>query len=273
MSRLVVLCCLVLLTQAVPAYDLWFVQNEEFASSLAGWFTCDPNFDFPHERGTAEWSSEHDGSAHLSISGAPGNICLLTTINTTIYPGDIIRMHLTKSNTEGFGQFDLGIGWNSLFMDQVSAPGDSGEFVVDIVSSHCYLPGTVVGVLSCVWPGSAQAWIHYVSLHRDGSGVLEPSGPRRTKDVARSRGVHPNPATTSVSFSIDAPTAGKARVRVFDIRGGLVADFEAPCRVGTNSAQWDIKDASHRRVAAGTYLYAVKMDGQILSKGKVVVAE
>lgn len=276
-SKLFVLIAVGACLQFLPAYDLYFVgsENEDFDASLDGWYSADPGFPFPHTPGTAEWTSDSGGSVHMSISGSPGNIELLTVIGTTVYPGDTLLMSIYKTNTEGFGEFHLGIGHSSPFSQKASAPGPAGNYEVKLVCNQCYLPGTVFGVWSAVWPGSAEAWVKYVRLIRGGTGWTAMQDPGRHQTPARPSTMvraYPSPATGPVTLEFGLAQRTSAVVGIYDLTGSLVRRLEVSGTAGANRVTWNGVDDFGRSVAAGTYFYNVKAGRASVTNGKITLA-
>jgi hypothetical protein len=70
-----------------------------------------------------------------------------------------------------------------------------------------------------------------------------------------------NPRTT-LSWRV-APGTSTVRLRLFDLRGRLVREFEPSTEPGWNAVVWDGTDRRGRPVASGNYRFVVEADGQI----------
>jgi hypothetical protein len=198
-------------------------------------------------------------------------------VGTFLCPGDTIMMHITQTDLGNFGQTHLRIGpdWYDPFGQHDTAPRSAGEHDVSVVCDKFYQPGTPLQIVLVVWPGSGEAWIHYVRLGRGGSlairGTDEPR-PRATGTLVGQR-AYPNPTTKGVTFSVELPAQTGADLRIFDMTGALLRELHFAGRRGTNLIQWDGTDDSRRKVVAGIYCYQVKTETGHSEGGKVVVAE
>ncbi len=78
----------------------------------------------------------------------------------------------------------------------------------------------------------------------------------------------PNPSTSAVRFLLSIPADEGAELSLFDVRGRRLRDWRLPS--GQQLVEWDGKDASGRRAAAGTYLFQLRA-GATLVHRKVVL--
>lgn len=77
--------------------------------------------------------------------------------------------------------------------------------------------------------------------------LLRPS-PNPTRDVAR------------VAWTL--PVAARVKLAIYDVHGRLIRGWHAErLGPGTRSIVWNLRDAEHRRVAAGTYFVHLEADG------------
>ncbi len=84
--------------------------------------------------------------------------------------------------------------------------------------------------------------------------------------------VAPTPfsASTTLSFTLDVQS--NVMVRIFDVRGGLVATLlNGSLDAGTHSLQWNGTDANGAAVPSGRYFYAIESDGATETGSMVVV--
>lgn len=78
---------------------------------------------------------------------------------------------------------------------------------------------------------------------------------------------YPNPFNPLTRIDFVMPHGGRARITVFDIRGGRVATlFEGTLDAGPHSVFWDGRDSTGRSVATGLYLYRLEACGAELSR-------
>jgi len=78
-----------------------------------------------------------------------------------------------------------------------------------------------------------------------------------------------NPRTT-LSWRV-APGTSKVRLRLFDLRGRIVREFDPGQADGWNSITWDGTDGNGRAVASGNYRFIVEADGQVESTSLTLV--
>jgi len=83
----------------------------------------------------------------------------------------------------------------------------------------------------------------------------------------------PNPARGPVTFRLALQREGDARLEVFDLAGRRVAKlFDAGAAAGALRVEWDLADASERRVLPGLYLVRAQVAGAEVVR-RIVVAE
>jgi len=77
------------------------------------------------------------------------------------------------------------------------------------------------------------------------------------------RGTYPNPFNPTVSIDFELRAAGRAELRVFDVRGGLVATLkDENMGAGPHSVQWNGIDSAGRPQASGVYFVRLESGGQ-----------
>jgi hypothetical protein len=75
-------------------------------------------------------------------------------------------------------------------------------------------------------------------------------------------GAMPNPFNPRTTIRFELPRGARARLVIFDVRGGLVRVLlDSPQTAGHHEITWDGLDASGRGVATGTYFYRLEADG------------
>jgi len=116
--------------------------------------------------------------------------------------------------------------------------------------------------------GIVEAAVDDFELH-DASlipvGVALPPSPHSPPAVLAAP--RPNPAPGAATISLRLRDAGFARVRVFDLRGRLVATLhEGPATAGTLTLTWDGNDARGRMTASGIYWVRAEAAGEVLSR-------
>jgi hypothetical protein len=261
---------------ALAQYDLYFLTNGEFQSSLNDWYTALPN-NGPAP-GVAEWSPSHGGSAHLETHGS-STVQLMDCVGTTIYPGDTVYMRVTQTAIESPGHvlLKLGSGYQAApFSQGVAAPQQAGEHEVALVCNRFYSPGTALLATLSNWSGNSEAWVHYVRLARAGNAGVGfaddtrngavPPGPARLVEA------HPTISQARVSFNFDMASAVPVRVAVYDASGSLVRNLRHECVRGPNCLVWDGLNQENRPLPAGSYFYCISAPTGSIGTGKVVLA-
>ncbi len=76
--------------------------------------------------------------------------------------------------------------------------------------------------------------------------------------------VQPNPFNPQTTISFDLPQAGRAEVRIYSVRGELVAVLGGETRAaGTYREVWDGADRQGRDAPSGSYFARLVVDGQV----------
>jgi predicted outer membrane repeat protein len=107
----------------------------------------------------------------------------------------------------------------------------------------------------------------YVGLFID-LGAHEYPGPVAVDDTPTLTGTaiqstYPNPFNPTVSIDFTLQAAGRVELRVFDVRGGLVATLkDENMGAGPQTAQWNGVDDSGRPQASGVYFVRLNSSGQ-----------
>jgi hypothetical protein len=82
----------------------------------------------------------------------------------------------------------------------------------------------------------------------------------------------PNPFNPSTTIEFTAPARGEVAVRVFNLRGEVVATLlRGSVDAGRHSVVWNGRDASGAAVASGVYLYQVSGFGESLTRKMALV--
>lgn len=261
---------------ASAQYNLYFLTNGEFQSSLDDWYTAMPN-NGPSP-GEAEWSSEHGGSAHLTANGF-STVQLFDCLGTTLYPGDTLYMCVTQTAIPSPGNvaLRLGAGYQAApFSQFVATPRQAGEHEVALVCNRFYPPGTALLVILANWSGSSEAWVHYVRLARAG-GVVGFADDTRTgtAPVAPVRAVFAKPTLSRarVCFGFDLVAASPVRVAVYDAAGCLVREMQCEGTRGPNTVMWDGQDQEGRELPTGSYFYSLITPQGSAGSGKIVLTD
>jgi hypothetical protein len=74
---------------------------------------------------------------------------------------------------------------------------------------------------------------------------------------------YPNPFNPSTKIDFSIPQAGRVRLDVFDVHGGLVATLvDRSVGTETQSVVWNGRDRLGRTVSSGVYFYRLTIAGQ-----------
>lgn len=262
----------------IQGYQLFFLVNEDFDSNIGGWYTClDNRLDgTPVTPGTVEWSSDYGGSAHMTVSGAPSYIGLLGFTNTAIYPGDTLRCRTTHTEfvnaNLGFWIGGKGGEWND-FCEGIAWVHPAGTYDTSFTVMRFYPPGAPILIYLVTWPGSGEAWFHYVQLH-PATGILESKGsfkPGSYNPTKHSK-AYPVPTTENLTISFELPFSLPTEIKIFDCSGSLVKELKTMGKKGTNLINWNGSDNNGVKVGTGVYYYKANA-GSINESGKIVVTK
>jgi len=162
----IVCLMLIMFSFSISYGDL--VLNQDFDTNLGGWFTAFENpMSTTSSYGTVEWSPAFDGSAHLTVSGAPGVADLITGISTTIYPGDKIICKVTTSSMTNAGvHLYIGDYFNDINQRVDIYNRENSTFDMQLIADKTYEAGTSILIHLACWPGSGEVWIHNLDLIR-----------------------------------------------------------------------------------------------------------
>ena len=69
---------------------------------------------------------------------------------------------------------------------------------------------------------------------------------------------HPNPFNTAVHFTVFSASSTPISLRIYDLRGHLVHQFDRATNGDRVTLQWNGRNADGQRVSSGVYLYVVE---------------
>lgn len=96
------------------------------------------------------------------------------------------------------------------------------------------------------------------------SAAVTVTTPALALDLAQNA---PNPFNPSTRIPFTLDRAGRAVIRVYDVRGALVTTiFDGQLGEGRHTASWDGRDHRGRPAASGVYIYALTADRRTMSK-------
>jgi hypothetical protein len=82
----------------------------------------------------------------------------------------------------------------------------------------------------------------------------------------------PNPFSPETRIAFDLPTAGRAELRIYDVRGRLVRTLiDGKRAAGPQSVSWDGRDETGVEVASGVYFYSLNAPGVDESRRMILV--
>jgi hypothetical protein len=96
-------------------------------------------------------------------------------------------------------------------------------------------------------------------------------GPGNVQSPSRLLPAVPNPFRRSVVIPFALAEAGRARVDIFDVAGGLVRRLaDAPMDIGIQHLTWDGRDDDGRRLSPGVYFYRLETPGRVATRKLVM---
>ncbi|MDP6529585.1 MAG: FlgD immunoglobulin-like domain containing protein [Gemmatimonadota bacterium] len=107
--------------------------------------------------------------------------------------------------------------------------------------------GPAVDHSGCFWPAMEDARNWFDALRAASSAAIPGATPA-------SLSVRPNPATGDAVIAFSLPSAGRARLSVYDVAGRRIRTLlDAECTEGNTRVRWDGRDASGHPLPAGVY--------------------
>jgi hypothetical protein len=280
MRRTAIVCVTFCMVLGVAASAPAQIPNGEFDSNLLGWLTLGGFYDTGQEvpRGTTDWSSNHGGSAYLTVDGAPCLAALGNFIDEDIHAGDTIRAEVYHTDFGNFAGINLKIGGyhESNTCGQESGahqcPGP-GPCYLEIVADRDYACGTLVWFWFCAWPGQAEAWINWVRVMK-ATGLQENEGPEKPRATGLLlHAPRPNPGGNgAVQVGFVIAHAGEASLTVYGTAGTAVRTLvSGVLEPGEHQAMWDGTDDSGIAVPNGVYIVRLEAGNQGTSKKVTLV--
>ena len=260
-------------------YDLFFIVNGEFENNLGDWQIAYGNRvdGIPIARGTAEWSSNYGGSAHLTVDGSPSGVSLITYCRTVLFPGDKIKVGLYHTNFVYGVQAGINVRGGS-FGEQVStkaaAPEEDIELIVEIKNIH--LPGTPIELWLVSWPGSGEAWFKYVRLERGGNVTKIKESQKLPESLMNPFQLYqnyPNPFNSVTVIEYFLTQNSDIQLQIYDNLGRLIKTLYKGSQVaGNHKIVWDGTDNMGKPVSSGVYFYSI-MDskGHLITKKSILI--
>lgn len=208
-----------------------------------------------------------DRSMQVTVSGtmpydnAPGGTrASMVQMDTTEAPyGDIVALHGSHCFIPTVSALDLET--DDLFYDIAGDP-----LIMDKTPFDAIFYASANEEHVTITPGNA-AWI-ISEIEREVTGF--DGGP--TPGALALRQNYPNPFNPRTRIDFVMPSAGKANVTVFDVRGRMVATIiDGVLEAGPHSISWDGRNSSGRPAGTGIYFYRLDAYGTVLTRKMVLL--
>jgi hypothetical protein len=208
-----------------------------------------------------------DRDMRVTVSGtkpydsAPGGTrASMVQMDTTEAPyGDIVALHDDHCFIPTVSALDLDT--DDLFYDIAGDPS-----IMDITPFDAIYYPALNEEHVTITPENAVSILYEVK--QGVTGVSEEATPRA---LALHQN-YPNPFNPLTRISFVMPRAGRAKLTVFDIRGGrVVTVFDGVLEAGPHSVSWNGRDSRGRSVATGVYLYRLEACGSVLTRKMVLL--
>lgn len=219
--------------------------------------------------GTVEHSTYFGGSAHLTVSGGPSVIGLMNFTEQTLSQGDTIKMRVEHTGTVGFGSISLRVGGGPAGEVEV-CPTSAGEYIVNLVLSQTWQPGTPVWTHFVVWPGNAEAWIDYIGYYPT---KVDEREKKREDFNAPKWNVVPNiKHEGQVSIFLILSESSPVSLKVYDLGGRLIKTLaKGTFRKGSYNFLWDHKNQNENSNPSGLYFVHLETETPKFSETKKII--
>ncbi|HER44272.1 MAG TPA: T9SS type A sorting domain-containing protein [Candidatus Eisenbacteria bacterium] len=208
-----------------------------------------------------------DSDMQVVVSGtdpydsAPGGTrASMAQMDSTEAPyGDIAALHESHCFIPTVSALDLESA--DLFYDIAGDPS-----IMDITPFDAIYYAATNEEHVTITPGNA-AWIIY-EIEQGVTGI----GKEEPPQAPFLRQNYPNPFNPRTRIDFVMPSAGRANVTVFDVRGRRVATIlDGVLDEGRHSVSWDGRDSQGRSAAAGLYFYRLEACGTVLTRKMVLM--
>jgi len=205
----------------------------------------------------------HQDSVKIIVLEPPDFIMTIIPESQTVEPGGTVQFQISFEPVGGFNsQLTIEVFIESPEISAVfsSRPFDiPATFTITFTTSHKITPGTYKPLVTASGGG--------ITHQQEVIIEVIPGEPE-----IQNFGVLPNPFTPNgdgfndiVEFKFPETLSGNAIIQIFDVNGRKVREIH-------NSIQWNGKDDSGKDMKPGAYIYIVKSEGKIISKGVVSLA-
>jgi len=193
-----------------------------------------PSIAVAGSRSMVSWSEREDGNWNIWLQGLEGGVSPFT---------GVLRADQDALSAD---QIDPSIGFDA-----------AGHSVLIWTDGRATSSGT--DILGRVYSFASTAILE-PDPPPPAPEPLPESPPRALRVRAR-----PNPFSGSVGLAVDVPAsaAGRVKIRVLDVRGGLVATLhDGPVAVGRGILRWNPVDRRAREMASGVYWIVIEGGGE-----------
>jgi len=149
------------------------LQNGDFGSNLSGWTPVNPCDEFSAP-GEIEWTAEHDGSAHVTVSGAPSCASLVQGFATKLMEGEDLEIEVYHTDLGDFAGWEIYVDGELKIHNNPAQPhgqlcGDSPAGTDNCVwtADANYPKGTEIELRAAVWPGTAEFYWTAIGVAQD----------------------------------------------------------------------------------------------------------
>lgn len=168
--------------------------------------------------------------------------------------------YLSSNGSEDIYVAKLDPNGNYLWAEQTGGSNsDRGLDIATDSTGNCYVTGVFRGVtlFGDTTLTSSGEYDIFIAKHGNSTGVSDEYGVPQAKFSLSNN--HPNPFTTSTSFSLKVSDAKSVyEVSVYDLRGRKVCNLHrGALPVGERSFTWNGKDALGNQLSSGVYYFRV----------------
>jgi hypothetical protein len=162
------------------------LNNGDFDTGLSSWTIvnpCNPNTD---AAGSVSWSANYDGSANVTVSGAPGSACLVQNLARELHAGEVVELVVYHTaGTSAQGGWALWINGVEKMANPANNCGGAilccgtlaeGLDVCDWTADADYAAGSLISLTSSVWPGTLEEWYASIGVVSAGCNALNCPG-------------------------------------------------------------------------------------------------